>query len=485
MNRVDFPQARGTVGLAWVDITPPVGIYHRMWGAATHERATGVHKPLRSTALYVQPAGREQARLVIALDHCLLEREECQRIAAAVAAATNLAARQVLVTCSHTHAAGLMSRSRADLPGGELIGPYLDDVARHSADAARKAADQAEPATLAFGTGRCSLATNRDFFDAERGEFVCGFRPKGFADDTVLIASIVSGSGTQLGTIVNYACHPTTLAWDNTLVSPDYVGACRETVEAATGAPCLFLQGASGDLGPKVGFVGEPAVADSHGRQLGYAVLSALESFPPVGTRYVYAGPVVSGTAIGTWKYKPVPPEDAGAQASWETTALHVDLAYRADLMSVEECEEARAAWMARESQARARQDAAAARDCRAKVEQGTRQLHRLRQLPKGKYFPLPVQLWRWGDVVWLFVGGEHYQSLQVELRRRFPRTPIVVATLTDDWLPGYVPPASTYGYGIYQESIALVGPGSAEVLLESVSRAMEKSPPPRTRESF
>ena len=40
------------------DITPPVGIYHRMWGAATHDRATGVHKPLLATLLWLEPAER-------------------------------------------------------------------------------------------------------------------------------------------------------------------------------------------------------------------------------------------------------------------------------------------------------------------------------------------------------------------------------------------------------------------------------------------
>ena len=79
-------------------------------------------------------------------------------------------------------------------------------------------------------------------------------------------------------TIVNYACHPTTLAWENTLISPDYIGAMRELVEAHTGgAPCLFLHGASGELGPAHQYVGDPAVADQHGRRLGFSALSALE----------------------------------------------------------------------------------------------------------------------------------------------------------------------------------------------------------------
>src|SRR5438876_11509570 len=42
---------RGLIGVAREDITPPVGIYARCWGAATHETAEGVHRPLTLTCV--------------------------------------------------------------------------------------------------------------------------------------------------------------------------------------------------------------------------------------------------------------------------------------------------------------------------------------------------------------------------------------------------------------------------------------------------
>jgi len=483
MMHVDTPQTRCRAGVARCDITPPVGIYHRMWGAATHDRATGVHRPLLATALWL--AGRasdgprdpslarpaNEAQLLIAIDHCVIDSAEMNRLRDAVSQTTGLTHGQVHIALSHTHGSGWMSRSRAHFPGGELIGPYLDDVATKLGQLALQAKQAIQTATIIYGVGRCSLAAHRDYFDANHQQFVCGFNPAGFADDIVMVARVADSAGKNLATIVNYACHPTTLAWDNTAISPDYVGAMRETVESATSAPCIFLQGASGDLGPREGFVGDWRVADRNGRQLGYAALSALEALPPPGTRFVYAGPVVSGTTIGTWKHEPIDAEAMRKQERWQTRDWIVALPYRHDLPSLEETKVEHQRWQTEEDAARAAGDVQKTRDARAMVEQMNRRITRLSSLPPGKVFPYRVNLWRFGDGLWVLVPGELYQSFQMTLRQRFPGQPIVVATLTGDWQPGYLPAAYSFGYGIYQDSIACVGPGALETLIEAIAR--------------
>ena|SRR5438067_11415398 len=97
MKHVDTPQTRCRVGVARVDITPPVGIYHRMWGAALRDRATAVHRPLLATLLWLEPNSGEgqQAQLIIALDHCILDSVEMARIREAVSQRAGLAADQV------------------------------------------------------------------------------------------------------------------------------------------------------------------------------------------------------------------------------------------------------------------------------------------------------------------------------------------------------------------------------------------------------
>jgi len=470
-TRVETPQSRGRAAFARADITPPPGIYHRMWGAALHEQATGVHRPLTATAALLEAEDGGGRLLVVGLDHCLLEAVETAAICARVRDASGIPPEQIHVALSHTHGSAWLSRARAHLPGGDLIGPYLDRVAEVCGTLAGRVINSTVPATVVYGTARCSLAAHRDFFDAATNQVVCGFNPGGPADDTVLVAKAVSDAGVTLGTVVNYACHPTTLAWQNTLVSPDYVGAMREVVERETGAPCLFLQGASGDLGPREGFVGDPAVADRNGRQLGFAALSGLEALPPPGTAFEYAGPVVSGATLGPWAHRPVSAAERSRQATWSSRRWEEPLPYRVDLPTLDQTRAEQARWKKEEDDARRADDAVRVRDAHAQVERMVRQTVRLAALPAGKAYPLPMAVWRLGDALWVFTAGELYQSFQTALRARFPGMAVVVATICDDWQPGYLPPASGYGYGIYQEVIAAVGPGCLEALTETVTR--------------
>jgi hypothetical protein len=89
-------------------------------------------------------------------------------MAATVSEATGLAASQVQVTLSHTHGSGWMSRSRSEFPGGELIGPYLDQVAAKVAQLATQAKQSLQRVAIVYGQGRCDLAAQRDYWDAER-----------------------------------------------------------------------------------------------------------------------------------------------------------------------------------------------------------------------------------------------------------------------------------------------------------------------------
>ncbi len=480
MTVFETPQGACLFGIARCDITPPIGIYHRMWGASTHDRSTGVHRPLTATATVFgdasadAPGAAGDRVILVSIEHCLLWHQEMSELLASVSRLADVPVAQLLITFSHTHAAGLLGRERASLPGGELIGPYLDQLAVRIADIVRQAIADAEPTWIVFGTGRCDLAAHRDFWDAATQQIVCGFNPSGPTDDSVLVARATSAaSGRTKAILVNYACHPTSLAWQNTLISPDYPGAMREVVEQWAQAPCMFLQGASGDLGPREGYAGDTAVADRNGRQLGYAVLSALEGLPAARTSFAYAGAVVSGATLGAWEHVPMAPAREDRCHCWRSRTWSLRLPLRRDLPTMNQTRSELAAWQSREESAILADDLSAANDCRAFVERMTRRLVTLAELPSDGQFELPLTLWQTGDAYWLLLEGEYYHWLQRELRNRHAGAPILIATVTNGWRPSYLVPAGDYGRGTYQEQVALLAPGALESVLEEVSAAI------------
>ncbi len=461
---VDTPQSRCRFALAHGDITPPANIYHRMWGAAKHDRATGIHRPLRATLTLFTPLDGAQRQFIIALDHCVMGRQEMDNLLDAVSEAADILREELIVVFSHTHAAGLMGLERGNLPGGDLIAPYLESVATRVAELVKETQTKLQPATILYATGHCNLAAHRDYWDEDNQLWACGYDPDTPADDTVLTARAHAEDGTLLATLVNYACHPTTLAWDNTLISPDYPGAMRETIEVATGVPCLFLQGASGELGPVEGFVGDTSVADRNGRQLGHAALSAIESLPDPNTRFEYTGPVVSGATLGEWKYNELPDEFSDSNASWQLVRQIIPLPIRPGTPTTQEVETELAKWEKKDTP-----------DARAMAERKRRLLHRLSQLPAGDNFPLEAVVLRLGGAVWIIIQGEHYSVLQKVLRERFPKTPLIISTVASHWGASYLPPKELYNKGIYQESIAITAAGSLEKVIETIGGQIEE----------
>ena len=525
-TKIPSPTSHVRFGHARADITPPVGIYHRLWGAATHDRSTGVHRPLFGDVMVFMPVDGSTRTLIRAqLDLCGLVRGQHEDLTRALSEAGGVSPDHVVITYSHTHSSGWFVPDRLGFPGGELILPYLQELRSKLQDTCRRALASVQEVYIAYASGRCDMAANRDGYDDALGGHVCGFNPDATADETVLVGRITAPSGGLCGTLVNYACHPTTLAWENTLISPDYVGAMREEVERATGASCVFLQGACGDLGPKEGFVGDGAVADRNGRQLAHAALSALASLGPPGTDFAYQGPVISGATLGAWARVPFSderlrqvsrfsggafsvnlplkprPDRASLQTDlerWEARQLEADdagdavadhprlgLLVRADAAPPEaglldDLATAAPVFLAIYSAARQREaddagDAVAARDCGARAERARRWLARLTDLPDGPTCPVQFSVHRLGDAVWVTSGGEPYNVLQVELRRRFPGLPLLFSPLASGLQVAYLLPRDRYGRGLYQEEPSPLAPGCLERLTEAIAEKIEE----------
>lgn len=455
-TRTDPPGFAGLIGLAQVDITPPVGIRNKNWGPAESEVASGVHRPFVATALALQRPDADPL-VLIGVDGTWWRRTDDElRTRRAVLEAVQLPASNVVISLSHTHAGCVFTSSAGELPGGTAALDYLARLGPALAEVARQAIANLAPGTIDWLTGHCGLAGNREAIIDEIP--YVAWNPELPADDTVVVGRIAAADSRTIGTLVNYACHPTTLAWQNEALSPDYVGTMRELVEQATGAPVLFIQGASGDLAPREQYTGDVTVADRHGRSLGHAVLAVLETAPPPGQAWQLTELVESGAPLGVWQPK-------GAHHSDSLSASRHEVGVQlAPVLTEEELIERWGADI----------------DPRSLRER----LSRLRDLRDGYLEPgmtsvsHPFWLWQLGDALLVAQPGEAYASFQQELRAAFPDRPIVVGNLCNGPGFAYLPDDAAYQRGAYQAWQTPFAAGSLATLTKAVVAAIRTAGP-------
>ncbi len=441
----------GLIGVAQVDITPPLHIYSRNWGAALHDFAEGIHQPLTLTCITFQSSKNEKPLVLISADLGWWKNSNDWVLRSSLLQWLEIGPEQLMFCCSHTHSGPVLSRDDTPDTGKELLDNYLLHLREQSVLAVQNAIESAGPAVLTWHYGNCNLATNRDLRDVKNNRFVVGFNPGKHADDTLLVGRVTDEKNNIIGTIVNYACHPTTLAWDNRLISPDYIGAMRGLVESSTNAPCLFLQGASGELAPAEQYVGDITIAEKNGRQLGYAVLSTLEGMLPPKTELVFRGIVESGAALGVWERNTFRPS-----AQLSATLIEVPFSLR-PLPSLEEIEK----------QYGSSED-------RVMKERFLRKLAVRKAVGDGEIARVPLWIWQVGDSFLVGQPNEAYSEFQEQLRQHLSPGAVAVMNLVNGGV-GYLAPGELYNEDIYQVWQSPFAVGSLELLTETAIELARK----------
>lgn len=443
----------GRIGVARADITPPAGIFSRTWGAAAHDVAESVHRPLTLSALTFSHDDGPPLVLLEA-DASWWQSQDVWRIMRdGLLGTLQLHPASLIFAVSHTHAAPPLTRPEPDTPGGRQLSAWIERVMEAAIETAHQALEESVESRIDWRFGHCALAAVRDYPEpgSDSQRMICGYNPDVDADDTVLVGRVTDREGKLRATLTNYACHPTTLAWENRAISPDYVGAMRELVEQQTGAPALFLQGASGELAPRHQYVADTDVADRHGRQLGYSTLATLMDMEPPATCLRFAGVVESGAPLALWR-----PAPAAASRQLDARRTVVTLPLKA-WPSVDELDQR---W--------------ASCGDRALKERIRRRRNVRLAVGDGSTFSLPVSIWRIGDAVLVGSMAESYSLLQRELRRRFPQRAVVVGNLMNGSI-GYLPPVDCYDRNIYQVWQTPFERGALELVVETMSEAIEE----------
>jgi hypothetical protein len=167
------------------------------------------------------------------------------------------------------------------------------------------------PARIAAGVGTCPIAVNRRFQRPGDRAVVVGRNWDGPVDHEVQVIRIDDLAGGPLAAVVAYACHPITVGPDNDLITPDYPGVVKRVVEAGTGATCLFLQGAAGDVGPIRG-VARDGIKEYKrlGAMLGHAASHVWWEIELPRRQERYLETLESGAPLAVYADEPLPDAD-------------------------------------------------------------------------------------------------------------------------------------------------------------------------------
>jgi hypothetical protein len=244
-------------GAAKVDITPPVGF--PMWGyGARHDNPSeGVLDPLYARALVLAAGDAKVA--IVALD---LGRAPTRQSTAVIRARVKEAGvSHLFLVASHTHHGPVLEL--ATWPTAE--DSYNSRLQQKLSDVILEANRALQPARLGVASKEVPFNRNRH-----------SRQPDKPVDRELLVLRVEDASGKPIAHAVNFAAHPTMQSALVNKFSADYPGALAAHVEKETGgAPCLFLQGAAGDLSPAPGV---DRGAEKFGQALGNAALELIRT---------------------------------------------------------------------------------------------------------------------------------------------------------------------------------------------------------------
>ena len=453
-------------GVGRADLTPAPGMPQGGWGAQTHQRGVGADMPFYATAL-VLSNGNETA-VIVDLDAIGFDAEWTNKIVGAIAELTQIPRDCIRFSCSHTHSGPNTFRLATISEGLETNLPYLDSLPQRIAGAVWQAKKNLQAVRLAVGSGTSDINVNRRCRTPE-GIPVSGRNWQGNVDRTVRVVRFDNLNEEPVAVIVHYACHPTIMAWENQWFTPDYPGAMREVVEQQVGGTCLFLQGAAGDIGPRVGYTGDLRIYRRMGKILGLEAASVAMNLDTLPRRERLVGVLQSGAPIALYEDEPQEPEVPILRVTRRAVALPLRKLrplyeleaevknYGAELMRLRQSgnvEELRAA-TARSTQANSRAEMA--------------------RLYAGKpTVDWELQCIRVGSLAFLSCQGEPFLEISQRIVADSPFQHTLFSGYSNGAF-GYLPTRQAFDEGGYEIDASPFAPAAAEVLIAESLRMLHE----------
>ena len=449
-------------GVARAEITPPVGIAHLNWGSQTHVEAAGID-PVGMYATALALSDGKQTFAMVDVDALFVD--QADEIAQRASALTGIPAAHIRLGATHTHSGPAVSRVRG--PVGTDYARYEGMMANYRAALADKvvgaiqeAHSRLRPAHLYGGRGVGTINIHRRVRAKEGMPAAVGRNPEGFVDRELVVVRIDDAQGKPLAALVNFQCHGTVLAYENKLLSPDWIGMTRKVVEQALpGAKCLYFQGAAGNQGPIEGFTGDVEVAHRLGATLGHQAAAVALGIETVRRAPKFEGFVESTAFQAKQHWRVEGPRDATLKFASKIVEVPPRSYTEQEIAAMEK------------SVAEARRKVEANRN--AQTEARLRRVSDLlAQWRKPSTAPVKVQLQilRIGQVAIVAMPGEPFAEIGAAIKKASPFEVTLFCGYSSGVGGDYMPIATEYKYGGYEVERTPYGTGAAEKIIREAT---------------
>jgi len=378
--------------------------------AARTKPSQGVVHDLWAKALAIEDPTGHRA-ILVTLDLCGIGRDLSNRVRDAIRSRHRLERDEIVLACSHTHSGpvvghNLHSMYNLDRKQLELVVEYTQFLEQSLAQVTDEALGRLAEARLGWAIGRCDFAVNRR---ANKEADVPALRQrlelKGPVDHDLPMLRIDRRDGTLLAAVFGYACHCTVL--DGYEFCGDYAGFAQIDLESRhAGAQAMFVAGCGGDQNPIPRRSLE--LAARYGKELGASCSEVLAGpLRPITSRLASSYEEVALT------FAPLPSRE---QIEQDAKSSNFFTASRARLL----------------------------------LETITTQ---------GKLdatYPYPVQVWKFGELTWVFLGGEVVVDYSLRIKRNLGSSHIWVSAYCNDVM-AYIPSRRVLEEGGYEGGGAMV----------------------------
>jgi len=435
-------------GYARVNINPMLGI--GVAGYFVPRYASGILDDIEAAALALSCG--ETTFVMLSVDSCGIRRDMSARYRDQIAEATGLSREQIWIAATHTHTGPMNTPSGSFPVDEEKIARYAEFLGQRLADAAVLALKDLRPARMGVITGWAPerVAYIRRYQMKDGSVMTCPpvddpniDHPLGELDQRVHVLRL-DREGAEGIVLMNYGLHADTINSD--MISPDWPGWTRRTLEQVLGVKCICMIGAEGDVGSTNV---HPTGGDMNDTEISFD----NEMKSPGMARFV--GRALAGTVLQVY-------DKAEFLDVEEISMLHHTVRVAANRPKPDE--------MPLAKQYKALHDAG--RDCEIPytamelttvVAEATR-MCRLEHGPDE--FFLEMTGVRLGDVAFVGIPGEPFTEIGVRLKETAGWKEVLPCCLVNG-SQGYFPSRAAFGEGGYEARCSNFRPEVSDVIVE------------------